>query len=92
MPQLPDAPAGKTVHVPSALAPSACRHTLHPPVHALLQHTPSAHCPETHWAPLVHGAPACCRAVHAPAVQGMPGAHWAALVQEVGQVAAPPQA
>ena len=34
------------MQVPSALAPSDCLQTLHPPAHPLLQHTPSTQLPE----------------------------------------------
>jgi hypothetical protein len=89
-PQLPPVPAGKVVHVPSAVAPRAWRQTLHPPAQAPLQHTPSAQLPELHCAPFVQGDPNASAVVHAPPVHGTPGAHCAEEAQEVGQVDAPP--
>src|SRR4051794_30393250 len=49
---------GRRVHVPSALAPSCAAHTLHAPVQAELQHTPSTQNPLLQSTSAAHFAPA----------------------------------
>ena len=53
-PMLPEAALAQT---PSVAAPAALEQTSHDPLHALLQHRPSAQKPEVHWLPLAHADP-----------------------------------
>jgi hypothetical protein len=48
-------PSGRSVQIPSALAPRACVHASHSPVLAALQQTPSEQNPLSQSALVVHG-------------------------------------
>jgi hypothetical protein len=59
--------AGRTVHVPLAVAPSAAEQTSHVPEQAESQHTPSTHAPVAHARPRGQARPLVRRTTHAPA-------------------------
>ena len=60
--------------------------TLHawqgPAVHALLQHTPLAQYPVSHWSAAVHAVPFVELPEQIPAMEQLPFAHWRSSVQE----------
>ncbi|MEN9798180.1 MAG: hypothetical protein RL653_1876 [Pseudomonadota bacterium] len=89
--QSPGWPAGSTVHVPSAAAPSERAQAAHPPSHAVSQQTPSTHWPETHWVGPAQAAPVALFAVQAPASQWWPLLQSASAEHGEMQLAAPPQ-
>ena len=61
--------------------------TLHawqgPAVHALLQHTPLAQYPVSHWSAAVHGVAFAELPEQIPAIEQLPLVHWRSSVQEV---------
>ena len=59
----------KVVHVPLSVDPAATAHAWHVPLHAALQHTPSAQKPELHWLAAAHAVPLVFFAVQVPPAQ-----------------------
>jgi hypothetical protein len=59
----------KVVHVPLELPPAATVHAWQVPVHAELQHTPSAQKPEVHWLAAEQALPRIFFAVQVPPAQ-----------------------
>jgi hypothetical protein len=78
----PPLPAARAEHVPTE---PAALHSAQLPVHAELQHTPSAQKPEVHWTAVVHAAPSPDFGTHAPVWQKCVASHCASEVHEVGQ-------
>ena len=63
---LPALPAATGLHVPTL---PVTLQALQEPPQAVLQHTPSTHCPLPHWLEAEQVAPFCCLGTHAPALQ-----------------------
>jgi hypothetical protein len=74
------------VHVPT-LPDTA--HDWHVPPHALLQQTPSTHCPDAHSAPAAQDRPLAFFATQAPPLQKVPPAQSEDVAHEVRHPAVP---
>jgi len=83
----PPAPALRGEHVPTLPAELQ---TAQPPVHAVLQHTPSTQLPEVHWFPAVHAVPSVRFGAHAPVWQKCVAAHCASELQVAGHAVLAP--